>query len=191
MENIVKKARDYAMSEIEKFGSPSLTHFEISEKKALELTKKLNADNAIVQLGVSLMDLKLGHALKNGMRDQHIIMSKEAAENLLNNFQLKENIYNNIINCIEAHHGDIPYSCLEAEICANADCYRFIHPKGFLSYLTHLGKRFTSFSDCLDQAEKKMDEKYKILSLEICKKELIPYYKQLKQLIKDARNFDS
>jgi hypothetical protein len=37
--DIVKEAKNLALKEIEKFGIPSKIHFEISEKKALELAK--------------------------------------------------------------------------------------------------------------------------------------------------------
>jgi hypothetical protein len=36
--------------------------------------------------------------------------------------------------------------------------------------------------------EQKMEEKWDILSLDICKKELEPYYKQFKALIDTARD---
>jgi len=35
--DIVKKSRNFALSEIEKFGVPHLIHFEIAEKKAIQL----------------------------------------------------------------------------------------------------------------------------------------------------------
>ena len=95
---------------------------------------------------------------------------------------------NQIINCVEAHHGTIPFDSIEAEICANADCYRFIHPKGFFLFLTILGKR-GSFPDALDMAEKKLDEKYNILSLDFCKNELEEVYRGLKSYISMARQF--
>ena len=88
---------------------------------------------------------------------------------------------------MEAHHGKIPYTCIEAEICANADCYRFISPKGFLSYLATLGKRHDDFASCLNDAEKKLDEKYALLSLDFCKQELEPRYQTFKTSIQQAR----
>ena len=92
-----------------------------------------------------------------------------------------------IINCIESHHGKISFKFLEAEVCTNADCYKFLHPKGFLAYLSILGKRNLSFAETLNRMEGKLDEKYKILSLDICKKELEEYYKMFKKIIVEAR----
>ncbi len=186
--DIIQELRKLAISEIEKFGLPNLTHFEISEKKAIALAEKLNADKTIVQVGVYLMDLKLGQAFKEDKVSQHVEMSAEAAREFLSKFEIDEISKQKILNCVEAHHGTTPFNCIEAEICANADCYRFIHPKGFFVFLTILGKRSPNFSDCLTSAEKKMDEKYSILSLDICKQELEKYYRTLKKFIDDARN---
>ena len=186
--DIIQEARKYALAEIEKFGLPSLVHFEISEKKAIELAEKLGADKEIVQTGVYLMDLKLGQAASENRIAEHVKMSVDAAKEFLQKFELDEISKTKILNCIEAHHGKVPFECLEAEICANADCYRFIHPKGFFLYLTILGKRNPIFLECLKSAEDKMDEKYAILSLDICKQELEEYYATLKKYIEDARN---
>ena len=186
--DLVAKARNYALAEIEKYGTPLLTHFDISEKKAIELAKKIKADETIVRVGISLMDLKLGQALKENRLQEHVRMSVEAARLFLEKFGLDKEKEDKIINCIEAHHRDIEFTCIEAEICANADCYRFIHPRGFFAYLTLLGKRCDNFDDCLNQAEMKLDEKNNILSLETCKRELGDYYVTLKKFIADSRD---
>jgi len=185
--DIVKKSRNFAISEIEKFGAPNLIHFEIAEKKAIQLAEKLNANKEIVQVGVYLMDVKLGQALKEGKLSQHVEMSSKASKKFLEQFNLDIVSKNQIINCVEAHHGTIPFGSIEAEICANADCYRFIHPKGFFLFLMMLGKRDLSLSDSLDMTEMKLDEKYSLLSLDFCKKELESIYKNLKDYIKMAR----
>ena len=185
--DIIQESRKFAISEIEKFGLPNVVHFDISEKKAIELAEKLNADKTIVQVGIYLMDLKLGQAFKDDKVSQHVQMSVEATKEFLDKFDIDEISKQKILNCVESHHGNIPFECIEAEICANADCYRFIHPKGFFVFLTILGKRSPNFSECLTNAEKKMDEKYEILSLDICKQELEEYYRTLKKFIDDAR----
>jgi len=165
-----------------------LIHFEITEKKAIELAEKLGADKEVVQIGVYLMDVKLGQAMKEGKLSQHVEMSSVASREFLQQFDLSTTQMNQIINCVEAHHGAISFDSIEAEICANADCYRFIHPKGFFLFLTILGKR-GSFADALDMAEKKLDEKYGILSLDFCKNELKEVYRGLKSYISMARQF--
>jgi hypothetical protein len=185
--DIVQKSREFAISEIEKFGAPNLIHFEITEKKAIQLAEKLNVNVEIVRVGVYLMDVKLGQAMKESKLSQHVEMSSKASKKFLEQFDIDAISKNQIINCVEAHHGTIPFNSIEAEICANADCYRFIHPKGFFLFLMILGKRGLNFSDSLNMAEMKLDEKYNILSLDFCKKELGDIYKKLKDYIQIAR----
>jgi hypothetical protein len=185
--DIIQRTKKIAIEEIEKYGLPSLLHFEIWEQKALEFAKKFNADTTIVQLGIYLMDIKLWQAFAENRITEHTQMSTKYAKIVLDWYNLSDIYINRILNCVEAHHGKVPYTCLEAEICANADCYRFISPKGFLSYLTTLGKRHNSFTTCLDNVEKKLDEKYAILSLQLCKQELKPYYTTLKKYIQLSR----
>jgi len=185
--DIVKEAKNLALEEIEKFGIPSKIHFKISEKKALELAKKLGADKTITLVGVYLMDLKLGEAFSKGKIKEHVRMSVKATKKFLEKFELKEEIKKKIINCVKAHHGQVPFICKEAEICVNADCYRFLHPKGFFCALFEVAKMGMEIDEILNILEAKLDEKYKILSLDICKKELEKYYRQLKKLIKIAK----
>ena len=187
--DIIQESKNLAISEIEKFGLPALIHFEISEKKALELAEKLKADKKIVQIGIYLIDLKLGQAFKEGKTSEHVQLSIKSAKEFLDRYEIDEPSKDKIINCIEAHHKDVPFTCLEAEICANADCYRFIHPKGFFGFLTILGERNSNFFESLTTAENKMDEKYNILSLGVCKQELENHYQTLKNLISEARSF--
>jgi hypothetical protein len=189
MEKLVQLSREFALQEIEQYGLPHVLQFDISEKKAIELAQTLWAKQNIVAMGVYLMDIKLGQAFQENRANEHVSMSSEVSKTFLESHNIDHPSLLKIINCIEAHHGEIPFTSLESEICANADCYKFIHPRGFFLFLAILGKRWLSFNDCLDQAEFKLDEKYKILSLDVCKTELEPYYQTLKKYISDSRHF--
>ena len=111
----------------------------------------------------------------------------KATKEFLSQFDLKSEIFNKIINCAEGHHNK-SWDSLEAEICANADCYRFLLTKNWLVFLHSLGARKTSFEEDLNFAEEKLDEKWEILSLDICKKELEPHYKLIKEIIAKAKS---
>jgi HD superfamily phosphodiesterase len=104
MENIIQTTRNFALSESTKYGLPTLLHFELGEQKALELAKKLNADSTIVQLGVYLMDIKLGQAFAEKRVAEHVKMSSEAAKIFLQQFNLSDIYMDKILNCVEAHH---------------------------------------------------------------------------------------
>ncbi len=180
-EAIIKAARQYALDEIKKYGSPSLLNFEISFSEGQRLAEALKVDKQIVALGTIFMDLKLGEAHEKHLLQQHAKMSSDAARVFLMEHNLDKSIIDNILNCIEAHHAGIPFICKEAEVCANADCYRFLHPKGVYGYFHLLGNRGMDFSKALKLVENKADEKWNILSLSQCKEELGPYYKTLKK----------
>lgn len=182
MKEIIEKAREWALKEIKENGSPSIEHFNLSNDKGQEIAEKLDADKDIVMLGTILMDIKLGLCLKDGRVKEHVKESVIATEKFLEDFNLDKEIKDKIINCVAAHHGTIPYICKEAEICANADCYRFISPTGVFVYFGILANRYENISDRIKQAQIKMEEKWNVLSLDICKKELESYYKAFKVL---------
>lgn len=183
---LVTKAYDYAKEEIEKYGMPTKEHFELSYQKAIWLGNKFNVDIDISKIGVCLMDLKLGQAFKEGTLPNHIKMSADASRMLIDKATISKEDKEKIINCIEAHHGTVEYKWMEAEICANADCYRFIHPKGVFAAVVSFGKRFDNLQDVLKNTKLKMDEKKSIVSLDIVKEELEPYYKQFSQLFEEV-----
>jgi HD superfamily phosphodiesterase len=187
MEKIIKTAYALAAGEITKYGTPKLEHFEISFKKGGELAEQLKANADIVALGTILMDLKLGECWKENKLAEHVQRSSQEAQKCLRPFNLPADVFKKIVSCIESHHGAAEYYCLEAEICANADCYRFLTPVGIFNYLIMLGNRTQDFQECLRQLEYKMEEKYRALSLDICKKELSGYYREFKDLIAKAR----
>lgn len=187
MEEIIKRARELAFSETSKYGTPPPLFLEIPSKKGRELARKLGANEDIVEIGAYLMDIKLGECKSEGKREEHIKRSVEATKNFLSQFNIEEENKNRILNCVEAHHASVPFECLEAEICANADCYKFLSPLGVFEYFRHLAIEGGELVEVFKQVEFKLEEKWKILSLDICKKELEPYYFEFKKLIVDAQ----
>ncbi len=187
MKEIIEKADEYARSEIDKFGVPMTLHFEISNIKGEQLAKMYGVDVEIVQIGTRLMDVKLGEALHENKVQEHVKMGVEASREFLKGFNLEEEVVEKIVNCVEGHHKDVEWTCKEAEVAANADCYRFLLSQTWLAFLNSLGKRQTSFEQDLNFAESKADEKWNILSLDFCKEELEPHYKIIKEIVKLAR----
>ncbi|MFA5184800.1 MAG: hypothetical protein WC456_04765 [Patescibacteria group bacterium] len=187
MQEIIEKAKQLALAEITKFRMPKLEHFVLANDKGQELAMALKADKDIVLLGTMLMDLKIGQCKAENRLAEHIAESSRAAQEFLAPFNLDPEIFKKIVSCVELHHGGA-YPNLEAEICANADCYRFLSPAGFFNAIMIFSGRGASFSGCLDQLESKLEEKHNILSLDICRQELEPYYQEFKKLIKEARS---
>ena len=188
MNNIIKVVEEFSLQEIEKNGSPLLDHFLIANAEGQRLVQQVSGDGDVVLLGTMLMDCKLGECIKEGKLKEHVQRSSQAGKKLLEEYNVDQETIRKVLNCIEAHHKDVPFTCKEAEIVANADCYRFLTPRGIFAYIKMLEKRYASLDEALHQVELKMDEKWNILSLPLCKKELEKNYKMFKQLIKEARS---
>ena len=185
---IIRNIDATAKAEIEKFGTPHIFHYELSNQMGQEVANKLHADTFVVALGTRLMDLKLGEASSKNLRKEHVRMSSDAARELMVGQGLDLLMIEKVCNCIEAHHKDVPFNFLEAEICANADCYRFLTVKGFLAYLLVSGSRKTPFNEAISFGESKFNEKLAILSLQICKDELKQDIDELKRIFSKAKS---
>lgn len=186
MQAIIDLARELAISEINKYGVPKMEHFVLANEKGQQLAKALGADKDIVLLGTMLMDLKIGQCIQEGRLAEHVKDSSLAAQEFLKQFDLDDEVFKKIVSCIESHHGVENYYCLEAEICANSDCYRFLSPEGFFHGLMIFGNRTTNFNEVLSNLDNKVEEKYNIISLDICQQEVEDNYHTFKKLIKNA-----
>jgi hypothetical protein len=184
---VIEQANAYALKEISLYGTPAKERFFLSNDKWQEVAQNLWADKNIVMLWTILMDLKIGECLKEGKLDEHITRSSQAAQEFLQQFDLSHDVLQKFIACIESHHGAEKYTCLEAEICANVDCYRFLHPRGFLAGIVLFGREEPNLDAVLTLMDSKVDEKYNTLSLDICKQELEPYYQEFKKLITKSK----
>lgn len=187
-EELVQKIDAIARNEIVQYGLPTLRHYDLSLEKGVELANKLHADVNLVRAGIALMDIKLGQAAAEKQQAQHVEISVNFAKKILNEFKVEEPYYSKLINCVAAHHGAVPFDSLESEIVANADCYRFIHPRGVMSFHATVIKRGNEHNNALNAVEAKLDEKYRILSLDEAKKDLSTYYKMFKEILNTAKD---
>jgi len=189
MKDIIEKALKFALKDIEKYGSPQDSLFNSVNHEGQRLAKLLKADENVVMLGTILMDCKLGEAISQNKIKEHSQMSAMAAREFLSKNGVQEDIIKKVEDCALYHHGIDKYPCIEAEICTNADCYKFLLPKNIFSFIAGVRARNDlSYEDTIKFAYDKMEEKRKALSLDICIKELDPYYKMFKQLFQDSLN---
>lgn len=157
---------------------------DIAHKKVTELAEYCKADKDIAMIGFNLIDIRIQQSKKEGDITKHPFVARDFAKTFLKDYDLTQEEANKIINCIEAHHGQVPYTCIEAEIVANADCYRFIHPHGALTYIGLLEKRKCDINANIEQLKFKQKEKYSLISLNKVKEELSPYYNLFNELLK-------
>lgn len=164
------------------------THIYVAFEYGEKLADYYHADKDIVTISLYLMDSKLKEAGKLGKKQEHTNMASEFAKEFLKDYDLTDEEFNKIINSIESHHGKIPFQCIEAEICANADCYRFIHPKGVFAYFTFLTTKLDHLEDQIKKVKAKLEEKHKMISLDITKNDLEENYEMFLKLF-DENNY--
>ena len=135
-DQLITDIKDIAIKNV---SEPKLLEFSLD--KGLELANYYNANPDIVYIGMCFMDIKLKEALSLNKQSEHIKMAVIFAKDFMKDYDISNDDKEDIINCIEAHHKTVPFKCLEAEICANADCYIFIHPIGviFIRIRTKIG----------------------------------------------------
>lgn len=184
---LVKQAEEFNRSEIKKYNPDMEFLYDVSLEAGLKLAKEYGADENIVKIAIAMMDSKLPEASHLGTPKEHVLMSKKATEEMIKDINLDEEIKTNIIKCVTEHHGVEKFFSIESEVVANADCYKFIHPKGVLYYSSMLGRRFHDFNKELQQLEFKLNEKHNTLSLDLAKQELETYYEFFQKSINEAK----
>ncbi len=170
MNDFLKKARRLAFDEIEKTKMPIKLHVDLSCEVGKKLAEKLGASADIVEAGTLLMDCLIGKAIQENRLQDHVQMSLDKTNELLEESSLSEKEKENIRHCVSQHHGAKKFYSLESEICCNADCYRFVSTKGIAYALRFL--RDMPFDDLTSLLTKKFEEKSNALTLDVCKKEL-------------------
>lgn len=185
MKDFLPQAKKLAYDEVERTGMPVKLHVDLAREVGKRLAQELGANIDIVEAGTLLMDCMIGQAIKEGRLADHIKMSFDKANELLNQFSLSDKEKENIRHCILEHHGAKKFYSLESEICANADCYRFTSVKGFAYAMRYL--REMPFEDLIKLLENKVDEKWGVLSLDNCKQELAPQHEVINKFLMNLK----
>lgn len=181
-DELILKARKISKIGPTKYQTPPQQLVDITTNKAVLLANKLNANKQIVEIGSLLMDSELGLATKEERPTEHIRIAVQNTKKLLSSFpNLPDEVKDNILACINEHHGSQGFTSVESEICCNADCYKFASVEGFISALRFM--RPMPLEKQLLILEDKLEEKWNALTLEICIAELEPQYKSIKKLL--------
>lgn len=182
MDKSLKKLREFAYSEAEKTEMPIKMSIELVTAKGIELAKRLNANAKIVEAGTLMMDCVLGRAVKADRINDHIYMCHKKTKEILENFDdISPSDKENIMQCVLQHHGCDKFYSLESEICCNADCYKFASTKGFIISIRYLKNK--PFDELISLLSVKADEKWKALTLDICKEEIKPQYDSIQNTL--------
>lgn len=171
MKKFLNEVRKLAYSEVEKTGMPIKLHVDLAVESGKKIAKELGGNIEIVEAGTLLMDCLIGQSIKENRQSEHVVISLEKTNELLNISSLSEEDKENIRHCVLEHHGVEKFYSLESEICCNADCYRFVSVKGFSYAMRYL--REMPFEDLITLLNKKVEEKWNLVSLSLAKKELL------------------
>lgn len=181
-DKLINEAKKIAYSNAKKFHLPSIFHIDFSNEKGQGLAKILKADKKIVLLGTTLMDCLIGLAQRKNNLPTHAQISAQEAKKLLAKFpQATKEEKENTLQCILQHHGVKKFYSLEAEICCNADCYRFLSIKGVIGGITTF--RSMPINELVKLYLTKVEEKWRTISLDICRKELSLQYQAIKKFL--------
>lgn len=187
LEELIIKTDQFNRDEIKKYNPDMEFLHDICLNAGIRLAKEYGADENIVKIALAMMDSKLPEAAHLGVAKEHISMSSEATKEMLKDIDcLNEQEKENIIKCVEQHHGANKFFSVEAEVVANADCYKFVSPQGVLYYSSMLGRRFHDFNKELEQLDFKLNEKHNTISLPLVKEELEQYYVFFQKAITEA-----
>ncbi len=185
MRKLITISKKFAFDEYNKYKIPIEKHIILSRDKGVWMAKKLKADEGVVEIGTYLMDCLLGKAIKEGKQKEHVAISLNGTNKLLKSSKVDDGIKENIRHCVKEHHGSEKFYSLESEICCNADCYRFVSIEGFTYTIRYL--REMPFKELVKLLDFKVNEKWNALTLDLCKKELAPEYKIIKNYLKHLK----
>lgn len=178
-----------ALAEMKQYSIPSRCHYDLALSVGERVSKLLgeSIDPFIVKCGVALMDIKLGQCFIEKRPQEHVTESYNYTKQLLEDLGVDGKIKDILYNCVLAHHGKVPYESVYAEICANADCYRFLTPQGIVATIITNSQMGMEQNATIDYCLSKIEEKYNLLTLDICKEELKDNYESLKSFLNNAR----
>jgi len=186
IDDIVNDLDQLAVAEIMRYNIPTLDNYNDITNVAIELGKSLGANISVIKLGARFLDIKLGEATSEKKTNEHITKALGFAKEFLSKYPLEEDVKQKIFSCIMEHH-EKKFSCIEAEICANADCYAYLVPKKILRMFYNWRQRGYNFEEIFLLAEEKVDEKWGALTLGVCKKELQYNYDKIKEFLDIAK----
>jgi hypothetical protein len=189
LDNVISKARDYALEQIHEYWLPDPFNLDLSYKKWIEIATNVWADVNIVRLGTLFMDIALWYCFREKILSQHIELWHSLWLKFAEEYNIDSDITASVWNCILEHHGDRGFSSLESEVVANADCYRFASVQWVLRYIQNVGKHHdVPFEDLIKQVKSKYEEKKWLLSLPLCKEELKGWIEAFDVIFKEFFN---
>ncbi len=187
VDEIINELDQLAVAEIMEHAVPTLDDYNDTVNLAVELGKKLNANLDVIRLGARLLEIKLGEAIHKKKKAHYVEMSSDFTKSFLVSYPLSEEFKKKVISCIEEQNEN-KFSCIEAEICANAMRCNYLTPKKIFKRFYNLHDRGYSFAEAFLLVDEKTEEKWKRLTLDVCKNNWKNNYDKIREFIELARH---
>ncbi len=187
MESTVSKARELMRQQTEKNKSPAWLLTEMAVEKGRELAKRHGADEELVVVSLYLAHTVFDQEFMGKIQKKHTKLSMEFVKGYLDEWKVREDDREIILNSIEAHHDHVPTRSLEADVMKNAECFKFVTLKGCLIFLHECGLRKDDFKTAVDHVLKKVEQKRKLLTFPDCEKEADENIRKIKEIFGNLR----
>ncbi|MDQ6985178.1 MAG: hypothetical protein Q9M91_01365 [Candidatus Dojkabacteria bacterium] len=165
MKQLIKKLR----SDLYAKPIPGVVLNDLMEVKLKKLAKKYKHDSEALWIGSYVADLFIVEARRDtGNHMNHLPIASEYAKNeLFPNYNFTDHQQEIILEIIEKHHSSEEKKYIETKLFTNADCFKFLEPKGaFHLFGAVYGREGGDFKKAIDMVMFKAQEKYDLVDLD-------------------------
>ena len=162
----MKKLINVLRKELYAKSSPGEVLNNLMEDKLKKIVSKYTHDEDALWIGSYLADLFITEAKDDGNIKLHVPMALKYAHELIVKYDISKKRSDIIIEIINTHHGG-KQKCIEAKLFKNADCFKFLEPKGvfYLISVVSKGKTEESLKEAIEYARLKVGEKFRLVDL--------------------------
>lgn len=152
--------------------SPGPILNELGETKLRELAARYPDHNHFaLWVGAYLADLFITEAISTGDITRHVPMALDYTEQVIANEHISKADADIIREIIRTHHGG-EQKHLESKLFKNADCFKFLLPRGVFHIFGTMSERskatdpVAKFAEAMQYTMFKVDEKYSLVDLD-------------------------
>lgn len=138
----------------------------LTEVKLKELSKNYKHDSDALWIGSLIADMFITEAKDTGNILLHVPMALDYAKEIIKKNSIPKNQAEIVLELIETHHGG-EQKFIESKLYKNADCFKFLDPKGVFHIFSAFYKNDeASFKEAIEYAMFKLEEKYSLIDLD-------------------------
>lgn len=164
----MKKLTERLKTEFYSKPSPGILLNQLGEEKLNQLlTRYPNHNSNALWIGAYLADMFITEAIQTGDITKHVPMALNYAKEIIAKEGIGEDDAQIIIELIATHHGG-EQKHLESKLFKNADCFKFLLPRGVFHIFSSYYKPNTpeGFAKGMQYAMFKVDEKFNLVDLD-------------------------